>query len=49
MSCYALPVVGYPLPEEERDSLNIRSQLLRISRVRAWIELALSIDVYFFS
>ena len=49
MSCYALPVVGYPLPEEERDSLNIRSQLLRISRVRAWIELALNVDIYFFS
>ena len=49
MSCCALPVVGYPLQEEGRDSLDIRSQLLRIPRVRAWIELALSIDVYFLS
>ena len=49
MSCCALPVVGYPLQEEGRDSLDIRRQLLRIPRVRAWIELALSIDVYFFS
>ena len=43
MSCCALPVVGYPLQEEGRDSLDIRSQLLRIPRVRAWIELGITL------